>query len=80
QAQVGFVSAVLALGAMAGCLIAGWMSDHVGRKPVMIVAGLLFTLSSLTMAVSPTVTVLIIGRILSGIAIGMASTIVPLYI
>lgn len=80
QAQVGFVSAVLALGAMAGCLIAGWMSDHVGRKPVMVVAGLLFTLSSLTMAVSPTVTVLITGRILSGIAIGMASTIVPLYI
>ncbi|MDH5104532.1 sugar porter family MFS transporter [Lentilactobacillus diolivorans] len=80
QAEVGFVSGVLALGAMVGCLIAGWMSDHVGRKPVMITAGALFTLSSLLLAFSPTVKFLIAGRILSGIAIGMASTIVPLYI
>lgn len=80
QAEVGFVSGVLALGAMAGCLIAGWMSDRVGRKPVMITAGALFTLSSLLLALAPSVLFLIFGRILSGIAIGMASTIVPLYI
>jgi len=80
QATVGFVSGVLALGAMVGCVIAGWMSDHTGRKPVMITAGALFTISSLLLAVSQTVTVLVIGRIVSGLAIGMASTIVPLYI
>lgn len=80
QAEIGFVSGVLALGAMLGCLIAGWMSDHAGRKPVMITAGALFTLSSLLLALSPSVSYLVARRILSGIAIGMASTIVPLYI
>lgn len=80
QTTVGFVSGVLALGAMAGCILAGFLSDYLGRKKVMLCAGILFSLSSLTLAVSTSVEILIIGRILSGIAIGMASTIVPLYI
>ncbi|MDD3224543.1 MAG: sugar porter family MFS transporter [Clostridium sp.] len=80
QTTVGFVSGVLALGAMAGCLIAGFLSDRLGRKKVMLFAGVLFSLSSLILAISQSVEILILGRILSGIAIGMASTIVPLYI
>jgi SP family arabinose:H+ symporter-like MFS transporter len=80
QTTVGFVSGVLALGAMAGCILAGFLSDYLGRKKVMLCAGILFSLSSLTLAISPSVEILILGRILSGIAIGMASTIVPLYI
>ncbi|MCB2357846.1 sugar porter family MFS transporter [Clostridium estertheticum] len=80
QATVGFVSGVLALGAMAGCLLAGFASDRLGRKKIMLCAGILFTLSSLILAISPSVEILIVGRILSGVAIGMASTIVPLYI
>jgi Arabinose efflux permease len=79
-AEIGFVSGVLAFGAMAGCLIAGFLSDQIGRKWVMFIAGALFTISSLTLAFAGTVAILITGRILSGIAIGMASTIVPLYI
>lgn len=80
QTTVGFVSGVLALGAMAGCIVAGFLSDYLGRKKVMFCAGVLFTLSSLILAISQSVEILIVGRILSGIAIGMASTIVPLYI
>lgn len=80
QTTVGFVSGVLALGAMGGCLLAGFLTDHLGRKKVMLLAGCLFTLSSLVLAISQSVEVLILGRILSGIAIGMASTVVPLYI
>lgn len=80
QTTVGFVSGVLALGAMAGCILAGFLSDYIGRKKVMFCAGILFTLSSLILAISPSVEILITGRILSGVAIGMASTIVPLYI
>ncbi len=80
QATVGFVSGVLALGAMCGCLLAGFSSDYLGRKKIMICAGVLFSLSSFILAISPSVQILIIGRILSGVAIGMASTIVPLYI
>lgn len=79
-AQVGFVSGILAIGAMAGCLIAGWLSDLWGRKPVMLLAGLGFTISSLLLAVAPNFGVLVTGRVLSGLSIGLASTVVPLYI
>ncbi|WEV53283.1 sugar porter family MFS transporter [Bifidobacterium sp. ESL0704] len=80
SAEVGLVSGILAIGAMVGCLVAGWASDAIGRKKVMIVSGAMFVISSLILAVSPTVPILIIGRILSGFAIGMAATVVPLYI
>lgn len=78
--QIGFVSGILALGAMAGCLIAGWLSDIIGRKPVMLLAGLGFTISSLLLAIANSFGVLVTGRILSGLSIGLASTVVPLYI
>lgn len=43
----GFVSASIPLGAMLGVLIAGFLSDRLGRKPVLLLAGLLFVASSL---------------------------------
>lgn len=79
-AETGLVSGILAIGAMIGCLIAGWLSDLWGRKPVMLLAGFGFTISSLVLAIAPSVQILIVGRILSGLSIGLASTIVPLYI
>ncbi|WEV58383.1 sugar porter family MFS transporter [Bifidobacterium sp. ESL0728] len=80
SAEVGLVSGILAIGAMVGCLVAGFASDAIGRKAVMVIAGGMFTISSLILAISPTVPILILGRILSGFAIGMAATVVPLYI
>src|SRR6266705_1816814 len=49
----GLATGSLALGAIAGCLIAGKVADKYGRRPGLMLAASLFALSSLAMALSP---------------------------
>lgn len=73
------VSAVLA-GGMVGPFVSGPLTDRLGRKKINIIASLVFVLGSIIVAVAPTVTVLIGGRLLLGLAIGIVASTVPLYI
>src|SRR5665647_669574 len=73
------VSAVL-IGAVIGAVIGGTLADRFGRRRLIILAGIIFTVSAIGTALSPTVTWLITGRIVTGIAIGIASFISPMYI
>jgi MFS family permease len=76
----GFATGSLALGAIAGCLIAGKLSDKYGRKPGLLLAAALFAISSLAMAISPDRNFFIASRFIGGIGVGMASMLSPLYI
>ncbi|WP_138992901.1 sugar porter family MFS transporter [Larkinella sp. C7] len=76
----GFLTGSLALGCMLGCVLAGNLADRYGRKPGLMVAALIFALSSLGMAFSSTLPVFITMRFVAGIGVGMASTLSPLYI
>ena len=73
------VSAVL-IGAVIGAAIGGALTGRFGRRRLIILAGIIFTVSAASTALAQTVTVLIAGRIVVGIAIGIASFISPLYI
>jgi len=73
------VSAVL-IGAVIGAVIGGALTGRFGRRRLIIIAGIIFTVSSISTAIAQTVAVLIAGRIIVGIAIGIASFISPLYI
>ena len=73
------VSAVL-VGAVIGAVIGGALTDRFGRRGLIIVAGIIFTVSAIGTALAPTVTWLIVARVASGIAIGIASFISPMYI
>jgi MFS family permease len=73
------VSSVLA-GAVVGAILGGALTDRFGRRKLIILAGIIFTASALGTALAPTVSWLIAGRIVSGIAIGIASFISPMYI
>jgi len=68
------------LGAFVGSLIAGPLSDNYGRKPIIISADILFTIGSMIMAFSTSIPELMVGRIVVGLAIGVASMIVPVYL
>ena len=73
------VSSVL-VGAFAGATIGGALTDRFGRRKMIILAGIIFTVSALGTALAPTVGWLIAARVVSGIGIGIASFISPMYI
>lgn len=76
----GFLTGSLALGCIIGCLIAGNLADRYGRRPGLMTAALIFMLSSLGMALAPSLTAFVIARFAAGIGVGMASMLSPLYI
>jgi len=76
----GEVVASTLVGAVAAVCIAGPTADWLGRKFMLCVSGILFALAALVMVWSPTVYVLIVGRLLVGSAIGLAATIAPILI
>lgn len=69
---------------LAGCIIGvlatGLLSDRIGRKKTIVLAGLMFLLSAIGCALAPSVAILIFSRMLGGIGVGMASVISPMYI
>jgi MFS transporter, SP family, sugar:H+ symporter len=76
----GAVVASLLLGAMVGAAFAGPLSDRLGRRKLIIAAGVIFTVGSILAAVSPTVGVLLVARFVLGLAVGCAALVVPLYL
>jgi SP family galactose:H+ symporter-like MFS transporter len=73
------VSSVL-IGAVVGAVIGGGLADRLGRRKMIIVSAIIFTLGAIGTALTPSVGFLIAGRIVVGVAIGIASFIAPMYI
>eukprot|EP01018_Ginkgo_biloba_P018990 Gb_11512 [translate_table: standard] len=67
-------------GAALGAALGGKTCDRFGRKTSMLIADVVFVFGSLLMASAPSPTVLIGGRMMVGLGIGMASMAAPLYI
>ena len=76
----GVLTAVALGGAAAGAIVAGGLSDKFGRKPVILVVAIIFLLGAILSAFAPNLTILIAGRLLVGIGIGIASMLTPLYL
>jgi SP family sugar:H+ symporter-like MFS transporter len=76
----GLVVSSLLLGAMAGAGVAGPLSDRLGRRRIIIIAAIIFTVGALGAALAPNVAVLVLFRIVLGVAVGAAALIVPLYL
>ena len=76
----GIVVAIALAGAAIGAAMAGYLSDHFGRRRVILGAGLLFIAGAVVSATAQDVAVLLIGRFLIGMAIGIASMLTPLYL
>lgn len=74
-----YVGCALA-GSIAGVMIAGSLSDKFGRKIVLLLSAVLFSVSGIGCMIAGNEVQLVIARILGGIGIGVASVISPLYI
>ncbi len=78
--QLSFVVAAVLLGSVISTLFAGVLSDWMGRKPLMILSGVLFVVSIPSIALSHGYQPLILGRLLQGISAGLIGVVVPLYL
>ena len=73
----GIVVAIVLAGAVIGSAAAGSLSDRFGRRRVILVAGLLFIAGALFSAAAEGLTLLLCGRFLVGLGIGIASMLTP---
>ncbi|PZH06995.1 MFS transporter [Streptomyces sp. NTH33] len=74
------VVSVLLLGAVVGALVSGRIADRYGRRPLLAGLGVLFFLGIAAAAVAGGYAVLLLGRIIMGLAVGGVSATVPTYL
>ncbi|QHW31440.1 sugar porter family MFS transporter [Paenibacillus rhizovicinus] len=75
----GWAVSCLIIGAIVGAIASGWLSDALGRKKALIGAAGLFIIGSIGTALPDTFTGYVIARMISGLGIGITSTLCPLY-
>ncbi|KAI7890542.1 general substrate transporter [Mucor mucedo] len=78
--QKELVVGATTFGAIFGGFGAGILSDRFGRKILVIVSSVIFIAGALILALAPNYGVLLFGRIVVGLAVGIASMIVPVYV
>jgi len=61
-------------------IFSGAVSDMIGRRPMLITSSVMFFVSGLIMLWAPNVVVILLARIVDGVAIALAVTLNPLYI
>ncbi|GMH04702.1 hypothetical protein Nepgr_006542 [Nepenthes gracilis] len=76
----GLVVAMSLIGATAITTCSGAISDTIGRRLMLIASSLLYFVSGLVMLWSPNVYVLLLARLLDGFGIGLAVTLIPIYV
>lgn len=78
--QIAILVSFLSLGTFFGALIAPYISDSYGRKPtIMLSTTVIFSIGNSLQVASGGLVLLIVGRVISGIGIGIISAVVPLY-
>jgi sugar porter (SP) family MFS transporter len=78
--QEGFAVSNLMIACVIGALLAGPIADWTGRKKVLILCAVLFTVSAILSALPRSFTELVIARFIGGMGVGMASVVSPMYI
>ena len=78
--ELGWTVSSLALTATLAMMVAGPLSDRVGRRAVLTVAAILFAVSAILSAIAPTFALLVIARMIGGFGVGAALIIAPMYI
>ena len=76
----GLIVAMSLIGATLITTCSGALADSLGRRPLMIISSVLYFISGLVMLWSPNVYVLLCARLLDGFGVGLAVTLVPVYI
>jgi SP family galactose:H+ symporter-like MFS transporter len=76
---VEVVTSWVTLGALLGALAGGELADRIGRQHAGLAAGLLFRAGAAVQALAPDAAVLVAGRLVVGLGVGVAAVAAPLY-
>jgi SP family sugar:H+ symporter-like MFS transporter len=80
DAGLGFTVGSLLIGCFIGAFLAGRLADLFGRRNVMMVTAVLFTIGALIQGFAHDHTLFVIARLMGGMAVGAASVLSPAYI
>ena len=78
--EIGWAMSNALVGTLIGAALSGLITDKYGRKKVLIISGVLFTVSAISTALSETFSMFVWARMFGGIGIGLASSVAPMYI
>ncbi|MGV3244709.1 glucose transporter GlcP [Staphylococcus sp. 11261D007BR] len=76
----GLVVSSMLIGAIFGSGFSGPLSEKFGRRRLVFVISIIFIIGALILAFAPTMEVLVIGRLVIGLAVGGSTAIVPVYL
>ena len=68
------------VGCLVGAMVAGALADRYGRKPLLMVSAVLFTVSAIATGLFNEFTMFNFARFIGGVGIGVASALSPMYI
>ncbi|OEL04556.1 MFS transporter [Staphylococcus succinus] len=76
----GLVVASMLVGAIFGAGASGPLSDRLGRRRVVFIIAIIYIVGALILALAPSMPILVIGRLVIGVAVGGSTAIVPVYL
>ena len=76
----GVAMSTALVGCLFGAMVAGGAADRYGRKPLLTVSAVLFTISAIGTGLFNDFTLFNIARFVGGVGIGVASALAPMYI
>ena len=76
----GIAMSTALVGCLVGAMVAGVMADRFGRKPLLMLSAVLFTVSAIGTGLFNDFTLFNIARFIGGVGIGVASALAPMYI
>lgn len=77
---LGWAVSSLLWGCIFGAAVAGRITDMYGRKKILLLVAVLFTITSIGTGIAPDINIFVIARFLGGFAVGAASILSPMYI
>jgi sugar porter (SP) family MFS transporter len=78
--MVEIITSAGLVGAILGAAFSGKLTDRIGRRKIILIAAVIFIVGALGSGIAPAVWTLVIARLVLGVAIGISSYSVPLYL